>query len=299
MKRQFVFHLIRIFLGVLFVFSALAKLYTIDNFELYIFSQQLFGFDVSTVVARVVISLELALGLLFLTNLYFKAVYKVTLYLMLSFSLFLAYKLIFSSSENCNCFGNLIVFKPAESLLKNFIIIVLLLFIKNNSGTQVRFKKIFFALVLTFSLIFPVIFSPPDIIYRKIYSINNNRGDEEQIQLSDSTLNIAQGKKVLAFFSQGCKYCVLAAHKISIIADKTNTRDDIYYVFFGDERNMDGFWNKSQSQKFRYSIIPFKEIVAITDGRLPSIFFVENGYIKQKSGYRDLTEEQFKTFFGK
>ena len=97
----------------------------------------------------------------------------------------------------------------------------------------------------------------------------------------------------------GCKYCVLTAHKISIIADRTNTHESINYIFFGDERNLDGFWTKSQSKHFRHTIIPFQEAVSITDGLLPSVFFVENGVVKQKTGYRDLTENQFIEFFNK
>ena len=297
MKRQIIFHLLRIILGGVFVFSALAKLHAIDNFELYIFSQQLFGFDISTVIARFIISAELALGVLLITNLYFKAVYKTTLYLLLFFSLFLAFKLIASSSENCNCFGEFIVLNPAASLLKNFILIVLLFLIKNNNGCTVRFKKAYFTSIILLTLVFPSVFSPPDFIYRKIYLTKPEIGMKDQIHLSDTTLNVAEGKKVLAFFSMGCKYCILAAHKISIIADKTNTQENINYIFFGDERNLEGFWKKSQSKHFKHTIIPFEEIVHITDGRLPTVLFIENGYVNEETAYRDLTEEQFIKFF--
>jgi len=299
MKRLVFVHLIRIVLGGVFVFSALAKLYAIDNFELYIYSQQFFSFDTSSVIARIVISAELALGLMLITNLYFKTVYKITLYLLLFFSLFLAFKLIVSSRENCNCFGGLIIFNPAESLLKNFILIVLLFLIKSNVTSQPRFKKGYFAFILLFTLLFPCVFSPPDFINRKIYPAKDDNRAEEKIILSDTTLNISEGKKVLAFFSIGCKYCVLAAHKISIIADKTNTHENIYYIFFGDEKDLESFWNKSQSKRFRHTIIPFEEVAHITHGHLPSIFFIENGFVKQKTNYRNLTEELFLEFFSK
>jgi thiol-disulfide isomerase/thioredoxin len=251
----------------------------------------------SGIIARLIISVELALGLLLITNIYFKIVYKLTLYLLLFFSLFLAFKLIVSSNENCNCFGELINFNPAESLLKNFIFIILLFFIKNNGEWRFAYRKFIFIIILVITFASPSIVSPPDIIYRKIYPVNYNLQGEQFIEISDSTLNIAEGKKVLAFFSTKCKYCLLAAHKISIIADKTNTHDKIYYIFFGDEKDLEDFWTKSQSKRFSYTFIPFNEAIKITDGQFPSIFFVEDGYLKQKTAYRNLTEKQFIEFF--
>ena len=295
--KTFFLHLIRIILGCVFIFSALAKLYAVDNFELYIYSQQLFGFDLSTVIARLIISAEMAIGLLLITNLYFKITYKITLYLLLFFSLFLAFKLIVSSHGNCNCFGDIIILNPAASLLKNFMLIIMLLIIKNSADFQIRFGKIYFAVILIFTLFFPGIFSPPDFIYKKVYQTVPGTGIGSQIHISDTTLNISEGKKVLAFFSMGCKYCILAAHKISLIADRTNTHENINYIFFGDERDLENFWDKSQSKRFRHTIIPFPEIMHITDGRLPVVFFVEKGFVKQKAAYRDLTEELFLEFF--
>lgn len=295
--KTFFLHLIRIILGCVFIFSALAKLYAVDNFELYIYSQQLFSFDLSTIIARLIISAELTIGLLLITNLYFKITYKTTLYLLLFFSLFLAFKLIVSNHGNCNCFGEIIILNPAASLLKNFVLVVLLLIIKNNVDFQIRFRRIYLSVILILALLLPNIFSPPDFIYKKIYTTSPSTDIGYQIHLSDTTLNISEGKKVLAFFSMECKYCYLAAHKISLIADRTHTHENIIYIFFGEEKNLENFWDKSQSKRFRYTIIPFEELMHITHGRVPSVFFVEKGIIKQKDAYRDLTEGLFLEFF--
>ena len=297
MKHRFFIHFLRAILGGVFIFSAGAKIISIDNFELYIYSQQLFSFDVSSIIARAIISSELALGVLLISNIYFKTVFRITLYLLLFFSVFLAFKLLISNDENCNCFGELLNFNPAESLLKNGILIIFLLLIKNNKSWQFQFRKILLFFILLSAYVFPSVFSPPDFVYRSHYPVKQNIKGEQFIQLSDTTLNITEGKKVLAFFSMGCKYCTLAAHKISIIADKTNTYDKIFYIFFGDEKNMEGFWKKSQSKRFKYIIISFDEMLEITDGHLPSIYFVEKGYVKQKTSYRGLTEKQFLDFF--
>jgi len=296
MKTSLIFHSIRILLSVVFIFSGISKLLSVDNFELYIFSQHLFGFDVSGIIARVIISAEISIGLLLLFNFYFNIISKLTLYILLFFSLFLAYKLIVSANENCNCFGDIIVFNAGESLLKNFILILMILFIRKKPLLQKPLPQWLFVFILGVSFSTPFIYSPPDIIYRKLYP-NSHPFNAEHIQLSDTTLSVDEGKKVVAFFSMGCKYCLLAAHKISIIADNTQTHENIYYVFFGEEKNMEGFWEKSQSKHFPYAIIPFEEVYEITGGYMPSVFFLENGYIKQRTGYRDLTENNFTDFF--
>ncbi len=296
MNKTILYHIARVILGGVFVFSAISKLLSIDNFELYIFSQHLIGFDLSGIAARIIISAEMALGVLLIFNFYFNIVSKITLYVLLFFSLFLAFKLVVSSNENCHCFGDIVNFNPGESLLKNFVLILIVLFIRNKRSTSFRFSKWAVSLILFISFSLPAVVSPPDIIYRKLYP-NSHPLNSEFIQLSDSTLAVAEGKKLLAFFSMGCKYCLLAAHKISIIADKMHIHEKIYYIFFGDEKNMDGFWEKSQSKHFPYVIIPFEEVFQITGGHMPSVFFVENGYVKQRRGYRDLTEGDFKAFF--
>jgi len=296
MNQRVFTHFLRIILGGVFVFSAVAKIISIDNFELYIYSQRFFSFNVSSVIARFVVSAEAALGLLLIFNLYFKTVYKASFYVLLFFSLFLSIKLFVTNDENCNCFGELLNFNASLSLLKNFVLIIMLLLIRNNNSWQFQFRSILCFFILLSAFVYPSVFSPPDFVYKK-YSLSENVEGLQYIELSDTTINISEGKKVLAFMSMNCKYCTLAAHKISIIADKTNTLDKILYVFFGDEKNMEGFWKKSQSKRFKYIIISYDEMFNITDGHLPTIFFVERGLVKQKTNYKGLNEEQFLSFF--
>jgi len=296
MKKIF-FNLIRILIGLIFIISAIAKLRSVDTFELYIFSQHIFGFDLSGLVARLVISFEIALGVLLILNLYFKYIYKISIYALLSFSLFLSFKMLFSQEDNCHCFGELIKFNPAESLLKNFIFIVLLFFIKSNKGFSFKYSKWAVVAVCVLSLILPSVISAPDMIYRKIYPVKQNIQGEELLTLTQDSLGFNEGKKVLAFFSMGCHYCILTAQKISIIDDKMGIYDNIFYVFFGDDINLVSFWEHSHSKTFKNVILPFEETLAITRGHYPTVLFVEDGYIKSRTGYRDLTEKQFEFFF--
>lgn len=298
-KRKILIHSLRLLLGIIFIISAIAKYMTIDRFELYIFSQGIFTFDLSGIFARIIISAEACLGLLLLLNLYFRIVFRFSVITLIIFSIFLAFKMITAGSENCNCFGDLIEFNPFESLIKNSILILLLWCIRKNQGFAFRYDKIALIILVTGSLIIPSLLSPPDIIYRELYKAKYNIKPGQRVVLSDTTLGIDQGKKVAAFFSLGCKYCLLAAQKISIIASTLKLESEIVYIFFGDKINIDRFWEKSQSTKFRYTFLPFKELFEITGGHFPTILFLDSGYVKNRTGYRDLSEKQFEAHFQK
>lgn len=289
---------LRIILGLLFFFSALAKLKSMDSFELYIFSLNVFGFNTSSLLARLIISFEFLLAALFFINIYFKWVFRLTLGTLLAFSVFLLFRLSFD--ENCNCFGELLPMNPLESLIKNVIFIVLLSLLYFNKGWQWRFQKAALIALSVISLTVPLVISPPDIIHNRLYGhpLPLHTADGSQhITISDNSLDYANGKKVLNFFSLNCPYCLLAAQKISIIAEQQELTEDIYFYFFGDEDAIGDFWEQSQSVPMPYAFIPFEEVIRLSDGRLPTIYFTENGKIVARYDYRSFTDRDFARFF--
>jgi len=106
-NRAILLFLLRLICGGIFVFSAIAKLIDLDAFELYIYSQNLCGFDIAGMMARLFISIELALGIFLISGNHTRTSAKVSLYLLLFFSLFQVLKLIKDAGENCHCFGSL------------------------------------------------------------------------------------------------------------------------------------------------------------------------------------------------
>lgn len=277
--------------GLVFIFSAVAKIVSADEFELYIFSQKILGFHLSTIAARLIIGLEICLGIMMIIGLYFKTVVRLSLALLAIFSLFLIFKLFTASSENCNCFGTVMSLGPLESLIKNLIMIVLLLlsFRREPSGilSNRTFRIIAAIVIITVSLALPFVLSPPDIIYNKIYTPVLREYGEEHIQLSDSTLVYWEGSKVLFFSSPSCYYCRMATKKLSIMAERKGTRDNVLFYFFGDEDYIERFWQESEVEPFPYVILPTAEIITVTDGLFPTLIFVENGRVVKRSGYRD------------
>jgi len=293
-KSRTILILLRIVLGFVFIFSAFTKFLSIDTFELYIYSLNFTGFDMSALMARLIISFELCIGLLLIINIYFRAIFKVSLITLFVFLVFLLFRITYA--ENCNCFGELIALNPLESLIKNIIFMLLLWLVKNNEALIWRFNKVLLVAIVVLSFAVPIIISPPDFIHKAYYQSLYEGEEGNAIMISDTTHKYSEGKQVLVFASMGCRYCVLATRKIDIIAGKHNYYNDIVFYFFGDESEINSFWEKSQTQGFSYAFLPAEELLQICKGRLPTIYFTIDGKIAETYGYRTLTEKEFVNF---
>ena len=118
----------RIVLSILFLLSAVAKLYPSPHFALTTFEmKQLlpmgFSENVAAYFSRILIGCELALGILLLQRHYFKRlVLPMSFLILLIFSVHLTYEIITTgNSGNCGCFGALLPMTPLQAVIKNII----------------------------------------------------------------------------------------------------------------------------------------------------------------------------------
>ena len=295
-------HCIRIFIGLVFIISSVFKLIGIDAFEIYIFSLQLFGLPFSSIIARLVISGEFILGILLIANIDFSLVKKITFAVLGVFSIFLLIQIISGKTENCFCFGEMIQLSPAESLIKNIVLLFLLWLIRNDSGFRIKYASSIQLFVIVFALLMPVLLSQPDFMLKwpqmsqDTLSIAAKRtANSQELQ----PLKPAEGKKMICMLSVTCGYCIHAANKISVIADKHQLNDEIIYVFAGDEAELPLFWEKSKSTHFNYTFLPFRSFFDIAGPSIPSIYLSENGEFKQQFNYRNIDEKAIADFFEK
>ena len=120
---------LKMLLGMLFLFSASAKLVSVENFEIYIYTFRFFSLGASFVLARAVIVGELLLGAWLLSNKFHRQACLTNFVVLILFSLFLVYVMLLGRTDDCHCFGEVAGFTPAQSLLKNAVLILLLLFV--------------------------------------------------------------------------------------------------------------------------------------------------------------------------
>ena len=111
-------YVFRVLPGILFLFSATAKLIGIDAFEIYLFSFGWFSLGTAYLLARLVIAAEYTLGLLLIANLCPKTAWWGSVAMLAVFSVFLGWLALSGNRENCNCFGELVNLNPLQSLGK-------------------------------------------------------------------------------------------------------------------------------------------------------------------------------------
>lgn len=119
---------LKMLMGVLFLISALAKLNAIDIFETYVYSFGLFSMTTSFFLSRIVIGLELVLGVALISNRHHRFTMLMTLLYLLCFIVFLTYAHLIGRSDSCHCFGELLPFDPVQSIVKNAVLVLVLLF---------------------------------------------------------------------------------------------------------------------------------------------------------------------------
>ena len=147
----------RIIISILFLLSAIAKLYPSPDMGIYLFEiKQLvpLGIDIcyAPYFSRFLIATEVAIGVAILQPHFLKRfVVPVATLMLIVFSIHLTYT-IFSTgnSGNCGCFGELIPMTPLQALIKNIIGIGLLVYLFFNCSDREKGKNSFSLLSLLY-----------------------------------------------------------------------------------------------------------------------------------------------------
>lgn len=185
--KKFQYYLI-IFFGIFFIFSALAKLFSIEYFELTI--KQIIPLPKIYIqfISRLIISLEITLGLLFLIKFNLKYfTIPASIIMLFIFNFILLYQEIFLIIENCGCMGELLPISPITSLIRNILFILLLLYLyfqikTNNTHT--------YKLLIIFPITFSIVFAFYPIKYTtKIYYIKNVKTKNITDTLSQASIS--------------------------------------------------------------------------------------------------------------
>lgn len=271
---------LRLLLGLVFVISAAAKLWSIDQFELYVFSYGFFSLNLTFIIVRLCIGVELALGVLLLIGWLRRIVLTTTFVLLLVFSLFLCYAALTGRNDSCQCFGQLADTPPTISLLKNAILILLtLLCIKLSNGYKIKRLHLWLAAIITIvCLAVPFVVSVPD---NWMFGAAEERYNKKQLdEVFVDPLAIYQpheGQKIIAFVTPGCPYCKMARQKLDYIAQRNHLpKDAIIYVEPKD-------------------IGPDK-FLEITYGARPLILLTDNGDVVATFHYRNIDEKKITHF---
>ena len=293
-------NIIRIFLGIVFILSASTKFFSLDEFEIYIFSHNFLSLNISFIVARVLIGFELFTGILLISNIYFKQIRLFSILTLVGFTVYLAIMAIKGSGENCHCFGEFLKMTPIESILKNGILLLLFIPLKNNLGYNFKYKKIISIVLLLICISLPTLISPPDFVYPEMYSkiavVNKNGLDSLVLDNNKFPIKCDSGKKVLCFYSPQCRFCKLSEKKISSIITRNKLdKNKFAAIFWGNPKKLNQFYDVN-SIKLETAFIETQDFFSITDGKMPLILLIEDKVIKEKFGYRSIDEDAIVKF---
>lgn len=259
--------------------------------------------DLSFVFARVLIGTEFLIGLFLITGIQFRKTWLFSFCLLTVFSVFLVVQIFQNNSGNCFCFGDAIALSPGESLIKNIVLLIILLIIRKGKSTVFKYHKPAAVVLLIACIATPFFLSPPDFLIQDQFTVYDTfNGDAVSAEIQRDIyqpLNITEGKKIVCFFSMKCQFCRMTGSKITTISEKMDLENNIAYVFFGNPAGMPEFWEESHSQKFNYLFVPIEDFFKASGKNLPAVYFVEDGVVKEKYGYRTLEEKNVRAFFGK
>ena len=282
-KGSIVALVLRVLLAAVFIVSAVAKLFAIDDFELYIFSYGFFSLNVSYLVARLCIAAEFLVGLFLALGWWARWVQLLTLVMLILFSLFLCYAALVGRTDSCQCFGRMADLSPAQSLLKNAVLIgITLVYAKlSRYSRRSSVSRIILAVVFVVSAVVAVFcISVPDNWMFGPEEGRFNRGLLEESMAPDGALaehHLAEGRQLVAFVTPGCPYCRMTREKLASIASR-NHLDTMRFHYFEPQD------------------LPDALFLEITFGQRPLVLLLDNGTPVATYHYRNISEKEISRF---
>ncbi len=292
---------LKVLLGLVFVVSAVLKLFDMDKFEIYIYSYHFFSLNASFMVARLAIIIELVLGIGLISHCLHKLMWWGSIAMLAGYSLLLIYAMYLGRTDSCHCFGDFLQLDPKQSLVKNGVLMLLFLPIYRMESWKTPFRWLILCITVMVSTIAVFVISPPD-------NLTSNADPEQNLQLElfnemldDApldALNLREGKQVVCFFSTSCDYCQMAAHKLSLMQQFYGfPKENITYLFMGNEESIAKFYEESGSAQYRDVLYPdVARMLKAINGNFPVVVLLEDGEVVHEYGFRNMNEAEIQAF---
>lgn len=286
-------YVFRALLGILFLFSASAKLVGIDAFEIYLFSFGWFSLGTSYLLARLVIAAEYTLGILLLTNFRPRLSFWGSFAMLAGFSIFLLVLAASGNRDNCNCFGELVNLNPVQSLWKNIGMLVLLLLSAGVRPFRVRCSGLWLALAAIVPLAAVLIVSPPDNWRYDSYARHDLVNETALREAVDSGVlphSVVEGEHVVCFYSLNCRFCKMSARKLMPLRERGEFSQApiIAIIGKGEDTDTAPFLEETGFRSDEIHFIAPSDFLRITNGAMPLILVMRDSAVVGKFNYRNL-----------
>lgn len=290
-------------LGLLFIASALLKLYPIELLELDLGYHLGVSEVLAMIFARLLISLELMLGILLIMNYEKKSIINAAIAVTLIFSAYLIYLMIqFPAQENCGCMGMMVPMTPIESLFKNAGLLLLLFSLRVLKPTSYprffgevqRYQRF----ILIVPLVLPFVLNTVDFSKNEMRATFSNSISNDVV----SSLRDNQDEEyLLAYLSPHCVYCKMMARKWEWLKARNEWTIPLHVVFMGENIDADiqEFVKETGFSFTSYETMQPHVFVQLTQGSMPAVYFVKNGKVVQKDNFISFNENNLQSLLSR
>ena len=275
---------LRVFLGVIFIASAILKLFPVEAFDARILETAPFlGWTFSMILARIIIACELALGIFIVAGLWLKrVVYPLTLLMLGIFTSILIYSFIrFGNEPNCGCFGELLPFSNIQSLLKNifFIVITVFLYYQAKNHTLKYWwigVSVLAASVFTIFMLHRIPLYLDEIELKEPFASEYVNSDCFQIEGED-----LYQKHLVVFLSCTCPRCKDMVRNLETM-NRIYPMQNVFYFLYEDSLTKTPHLFANKEISFPYKVVPKDTFFTyIPAPYLPLIGLVDSGKYKR------------------
>lgn len=270
--------ILRIVLGLLFLVSAVSKLFPVDAFELVLIRQLGISWAAAPYFARALILCEFILGSFLVFGVRPRLTLSVALVTLLGFTLHLAVLIALGrGGQDCGCFGEWLPMDAPTSIIKNAVFIALnvVLLARHRQAGRLAWKYgpwILSALAVpAVFLLFPL----PEAIRAE-----NTRLDAavfEQAGIMDKT-SITSKKVVLILYAD-CVHCKQVANLLATAGEEAGTRDWLI-VMFGKKEKVDTFVLETGLSGFDRVHTADRTLIASFNGTFPTLVELDSGEVR-------------------
>ena len=304
LSNKYLSTIFRIVIGLVFVASAILKYLSIDIFDLFVFEHNLFSISLTETLTRLLITAEFVLGIMLIFNIHAKIAYYTVLGFLAGFTIYLSLLpyLFDVDITNCHCFGNAVVLSRTESIAKNVILLICMLFVSPKYYTRKKWETWLVIALSTVAFITCICINAPNYIYTMVHK-ENIQIDVPMYQSallnSGKQEEFTNGKQLICMYSVGCRYCKRAAIKLHLMLKNNQLPEDYVKTVFWKgtpDTVIHNFFIEQKIAPLDYTTFSLDTFLTITSGSMPVILFSDNGNIVHTANYITLKEEELFNF---
>ncbi len=292
---------LRSIIAIVFLLSATAKVVAISNFEIMILQQHIVDDRMlAAYLARALIWFEFFIGFSFFQPYYFKRFFlPVSALLTMGFTGYLIYLgWVVDYQGNCGCFGDLVKMTPAESIVKNLVILLFMGILWKLHKSDPLIQNVLVPGIIGVSILaiifilFPIkIIGKSDIIPSTSGSTSATIPDTaapqkspvasrfKQFNTTDGPfgpVDLISGSCLVAMLSLDCDHCRDVARKLGEF-HQTNPIP-IFFIFMGEETQV-GQFSQETGTRFPYKVVPPEIFFDFIGNAPPRVYWLMSGQI--------------------